>query len=180
MNKVLPILFAFAAAPVFAASEQAPYAGRDARSIASLSQEDVDALLAGRGWGLALPAELNGYPGPIHVLDAADELELTADQRARITAIYEDMQARAQALGREYVDTEAHLSRMFSMGHAAPGMLDDLLAQSAALLANLRSVHLLAHLDVTPLLTDRQKARYAALRGYGSADHEEHGQHGGH
>ena len=39
--------------------------------IKSLSQDDQSALLAGRGMGLARPAELNGYPGPAHVLELA-------------------------------------------------------------------------------------------------------------
>ena len=33
-------------------------------------------LRAGRGMGLALAAELNGYPGPAHVLELADKLDL--------------------------------------------------------------------------------------------------------
>ncbi len=34
--------------------------------------------------GLALAAELNGYPGPAHVIELADSLELTEAQRTRI------------------------------------------------------------------------------------------------
>jgi hypothetical protein len=67
-----------------------PYAGQDARAIASLSQADVDAILAGQGWGLAKPAELNGYPGPLHVLEEADALELTEEQRGAVQAIYDE------------------------------------------------------------------------------------------
>ena len=36
--------------------------------------------------GLALAAELNGYPGPSHVLELADKLELSAEQRAAFTS----------------------------------------------------------------------------------------------
>jgi hypothetical protein len=36
--------------------------------------------------GLALPAELNGYPGPIHVLELSDKLGLSAEQKSRIEA----------------------------------------------------------------------------------------------
>ncbi len=61
---------------------RSPYVGQEARGIKALSQDDVEGLLAGAGspfGGMAKPAELNGYPGPRHVLDAvkAVEFELT-------------------------------------------------------------------------------------------------------
>jgi hypothetical protein len=52
------------------------------RRIKALSAEDVDGLLTGRGLALARAAELNGYPGPMHVLEHADALGLTGEQRA--------------------------------------------------------------------------------------------------
>lgn len=42
----------------------APYARFHAREAAGLSQEEAADLRAGRGMGLALPTELNGYPAP--------------------------------------------------------------------------------------------------------------------
>src|SRR5947208_295022 len=59
------------AVPVRADNQSAPYAGQQARSIKSLSAEDVAALLKGEGMGMAKAAELNGYPGPVHVLTLA-------------------------------------------------------------------------------------------------------------
>ena len=50
----------------------------------ALSPEDIQGLLEGRGMGLAKAAELNSYPGPKHVLEMADALELTPEQRAEI------------------------------------------------------------------------------------------------
>jgi hypothetical protein len=155
-----------------------PYAGQDARAIASLSQADVDAILAGQGWGLAKPAELNGYPGPLHVLEEADALELTEEQRGAVQAIYYEMKADAQEAGAAYVAAEEHLSMMFRMGHATPERLQAMLGESAGALATLRQVHLAAHLKVTPLLTEAQKAAYADLRGYGAGGG--HGDHSGH
>ena len=46
-----------------AAPAQSPYAGMQSRSIKALSAQQIDDLRAGRGMGLALAAELNGYPG---------------------------------------------------------------------------------------------------------------------
>jgi hypothetical protein len=61
-------------------SSEQPYAGLQERTIKALPQEKVEDLLAGRGAGYALAAELNHYPGPVHVLDLADQLDLTAEQ----------------------------------------------------------------------------------------------------
>lgn len=47
-----------------AASAQSPYAGMQRRPIEALSEQQIADLKAGRGRGLALAAELNGYPGP--------------------------------------------------------------------------------------------------------------------
>jgi Spy/CpxP family protein refolding chaperone len=178
--KPMVICAALLAGPVLAATDT-PYAGQQAQEIASLSEADVAALLAGEGWGLALPAELNGYPGPAHVLELAKELALTPEQVTQVEAIFAAMQAEAQALGADYVAAEKHLSQMFAMGHASPEMLDRLLQDSSAVLARLRAVHLKAHLQMTPLLTETQRAAYAELRGYGAeGDHGGHGAHGGH
>ena len=168
--------------PVRAGTTQ-PYAGQERREIASLSQADIDALLAGAGWGLAKPAELNGYPGPAHVLELAEELELNAEQRDEIAAIFAAMQAEAQRLGAEYVNAERHLSVMFRKGHAAPETLERQLAQSGEILARLRAVHLRAHLETKPLLSAAQVAAYDRLRGYdgghaGHGGHQGHGSHG--
>jgi len=58
------------------------------RPTKALSEQQVDDLRAGRGMGLALAAELNGYPGPSHLLELADKLELSADQRVRIGQLF--------------------------------------------------------------------------------------------
>jgi hypothetical protein len=80
---------------------QGPYAGMQVRSIKGLSDQQIADLKAGRGMGLALPAELNGYPGPAHVLELADQLGLTADQKARIQNLFDSMKAEAVPLGGE-------------------------------------------------------------------------------
>lgn len=73
-----------------------PCAGWETRQIKSLSDRDLDDLRAGRGWGLALAAELNGVPGPAHLLELRDVLELSTEQVAAIEAIPAAMQAEAQ------------------------------------------------------------------------------------
>jgi hypothetical protein len=64
----------------FAQTHQ-PYAGLERRAVKALGDDEIADLRAGRGMGLALAAELNGYPGPRHVLEHADALALTSEQR---------------------------------------------------------------------------------------------------
>ena len=78
----LLVLITFAS-PALAQSQQ-PYAGLEARPIKALSEQQIADLRAGRGMGLALAAELNGYPGPMHALELADALDLSGQQRARM------------------------------------------------------------------------------------------------
>src|SRR4051812_39523929 len=65
-----------------------PYAGQDARDIKSLSAEDIAELRRGGGWGFAKAAELNGMPGPAHLLELKDQIGLTPDQVAAVQAIF--------------------------------------------------------------------------------------------
>ena len=78
---------------------QAPYAGMQSRPIKALSEQQLADLQAGRGMGLALVAELNGYPGPAHILELADKLELTAGQLTSVKALFDSMKKEALPLG---------------------------------------------------------------------------------
>ena len=60
------------------------YAGQEGRLIKSLSTEDIAELERGAGWGLAKAAELNGVPGPKHLLELKTELGLTQMQTQAI------------------------------------------------------------------------------------------------
>jgi hypothetical protein len=161
------------------AAHASDYAGQETRAIATLSAQDVDDLLAGRGWGFALAAELNGYPGPLHVLELAGTLDLSEAQEAEVRDIFASMNARARTLGADYVAAEAALSAAFDAGELEPDALARLVSQSAQIEAELRRVHLEAHLATSPVLTRHQKVVYNRARGY-DAGEGGHGQHGGH
>ncbi|KMW60492.1 hypothetical protein AIOL_000648 [Candidatus Rhodobacter oscarellae] len=165
------------AAPALA--NDAPYAGLDGRDIASLSSDDITALEAGAGWGLALPAELNGWPGPRHVLDLADELQLTEDQKANLQDIFDGMNAAARATGAQLIAAERALDAAFESGDLDRPALAEMLAQAETARAELRGIHLQAHLETKPLLTRHQTVLYAQARGYGAGDHSQ-GGHGDH
>jgi hypothetical protein len=100
-----------------------PYVDEQGRDIKSLSTQDVDDYLAGRGMGLAKAAELNGYAGPKHVLELATELSLTSEQRTRTEALFASMQSAASSLGRELVDQESHLDHLFATRAITPRTL---------------------------------------------------------
>ncbi len=73
--------------------------------------------------GLALPAELNGYPGPVHVLELSDQPGLSAEQKARIQNLFDSMKAEAVPLGAKLLEQEAALdeqARMAQEGADAP------------------------------------------------------------
>ena len=72
-----------------------PYAGMQERAIKSLSDADIKELRRGGGWGLALPAELNGMPGPAHLLELKDQIPLSQDQIEKIQALFDDMRNAA-------------------------------------------------------------------------------------
>jgi hypothetical protein len=150
------------------------YAGQERRTIKALSAADVEDLLAGRGWGFAKPAELNGYPGPAHLLEFKDKLNLSDRQVAEIEALFERMRQSAIALGAEYVMAERALDAAFGSGMIAPDTLADLVLQAAELKGRLRLVHLETHLKTLPLLSKHQIVTYRRLRGY---DSPETGQH---
>jgi hypothetical protein len=143
-----------------------PYSGMQTRTVKALSDQQIADLRAGRGMGLALAAELNGYPGPMHVLELADGLRLTAEQRKRVQALYDAMKAEAVSTGERIITDETALDRAFKERSINPNRLADLSAAIGKSQGELRAVHLKYHLTTAELLTTDQLKRYAELRGY--------------
>jgi hypothetical protein len=150
-----------------AAYSQSPYAGQESREIKALSPREVSDLLAGKGMGFAKAAELNGYPGPAHVLELAAQLQLTPEQMTRTEALFKKMEAQAVAIGRQLVEEERALDHQFSSKSITPASLQSSLERIAKLQTKLRRVHLETHLEQTALLSDMQIVAYSKLRGYG-------------
>ncbi|MBI2585295.1 MAG: periplasmic heavy metal sensor [Rhodospirillales bacterium] len=170
MNKSYPALvlvFVLAAALSAADAPAAgPYAGEQKRDITTLTADDVAELMAGGGWGLARPAELNGYPGPRHVLDLASELGLDDKQRAVVAAVFASMNAEARRAGAAYVEAERALDRAFRSGRIDGDTLAERVAETGQLRDRLRRIHLAAHLETAPILTPEQRHLYRRLRGH--------------
>ena len=90
------------------------YIGQERREIKSLSNDDLKELRSGAGWGLAKAAELNGLPGPKHILEMKKEIELTAEQEKTVVALYNDMHTEAIALGNQFIEYERELNNRFA------------------------------------------------------------------
>ena len=148
------------------AQSQHPYAGFEARPVKALSDQQVADLRAGRGMGLAMPAELNSYPGPMHVLEHAAALNLTAAQRERTAALVATMKAEAIPLGEGLIEQETQLDGLFAKREITPASLQTVTAEIGATQARLREAHLKYHLAMRDLLTAEQIEKYQVLRGY--------------
>ncbi len=154
-----------------------PYVGQEQRAIKSLSPEEMNDYLAGKGMGLAKAAELNQYPGPAHVLALASQLNLSAEQKAQTQAIFNAMHAKAIRFGRLLVDEERNLDGLFASKTITPETLEASLKRIATLQAQVRQTHLEAHLAQAKILSPAQIANYVALRGYAEDGQHEHVHH---
>ena len=150
------------------------YSKEETREIKSLSDLDIKSLKEGTGdafGGLAILAELNGYPGPRHVLDLADELQLTNGQRENITMLYNRMKTEAIDIGQEIISIESIANEKFDNGTITDEDLRELLLLSAQNYGNLRYVHLSTHLKMMDMLSSEQIDLYNSLRGYSAIHH---------
>lgn len=159
---------------------QSPYVGQESRAIKSLSSAEIKQLLNGEGMGLAKAAELNGYPGPKHVLELAEPLKLTAAQIAFTEAIFRTMNSRAKEIGTQIVEREQALDAQFAGGSVTSEALGKSVEQIGAMQAELRTIHLDAHLSQVAILTPEQVTHYRRLRGYDSPAGEHTHSHPAH
>lgn len=142
------------------------YAGQENRTIKSLSKSDIDELRRGGGWGLAKSAELNGVPGPAHLLELRNEIPLLEQQISTITGIYDQMKLEAAEQGELLIALERRLGNHFQERTIDDESLRTLLGAIAEARRNLRYIHLATHLKMPKILTQAQIERYNALRGY--------------
>lgn len=145
---------------------QSPYSGMQQRPVKALSDQQIADLRDGKGMGLALAAELNGYPGPAHVLELAGQLQLTREQHQRFQQLFDAMKAEAVPVGEKLIEQEAALDREFLERRISPELLQRLTARIGDTQGQLRAIHLKYHLTTVDILSLHQRHRYAELRGY--------------
>lgn len=136
------------------------------REIKALSGQQLEGLRSGKGMAMAMAAELNGYPGPLHVLELAPQLGLSAEQQAHTQKLYAEMQAAAKAQGEHVIATERALDVLFLNQQATPENVAAAVADAAKAQGQLRETHLRYHLLMMQVLTPEQVQAYQQLRGY--------------
>jgi methionine synthase II (cobalamin-independent) len=161
--------------PTFAFSEaesshKSKYAGEEKRKIKSLSATDIEELQNGKGWGLAKAAELNGVPGPVHLLEMKEEIDLNAEQIREIEDIYRKMKQEAVPLGLKIIELERELNDQFANRTITDEILRQVLQKIFDVHRQLRYVHLSTHLKTPDILQSEQIILYNKLRGYSSDD----------
>jgi hypothetical protein len=149
-------------------AQHSTYTGEEHRAIKSLSEKEIEQYRLGAGMGLAKAAELNHYPGPKHVLEFVDTLDLSEQQTKELKKIIDEMKSAAVHLGNEIVEKEKMLNDAFADGVITISQLERLTKEIGDLQAKLRFVHLRAHITTTKLLTKHQIHTYDILRGYNS------------
>lgn len=147
-------------------AQHQPYAGDAGREIKALLPDEVKQYLSGAGMGYAKAAELNHFPGPMHVLELADKLSLSPEQRADVKRLMEAHKAEARAIGAKLVESERALDALFRSGKVGQDALAEAVRAAAAATGEYRLSHLETHRRVRALLSAEQVARYDELRGY--------------
>jgi Spy/CpxP family protein refolding chaperone len=163
---IAAVLLATAAHAQHGGTHGQPYAGQQSRDIKALSEDEVKQYLAGAGMGYAKPAEMNGHPGPMHVLELADKLALTDAQREATRKLMDEHKAEARALGAKRVAAERQLDALFQSPQVDQGALAAQVRAVAAADAEYRLSHLETHRRMRALLSEQQVKHYGVLRGY--------------
>jgi len=126
-------------------------------------EAEREAIERGEGFGMALAADKNGYPGPKHVLDMKKELKLTPSQEAAMVKLMAEMKTKALAKGKDVLLAEKRLEELFAQGKSEDELREETY-RVASLRAELRWVHLATHIAAKKLLTAQQIAAYQQMR----------------
>jgi Spy/CpxP family protein refolding chaperone len=164
MKSVLSVLVV--SALLSACGSLSPYATHTGREIKALSNGEITSLRNGAGMGYAMAAELNQYPGPMHVLELAKGIDLSAEQKLATEQLMLSHKAEARALGVELIEAERQLNELFVTKQATDTSVRQQTEKIASIQAKLRASHLVTHVKQTALLSKDQIARYQTLRGY--------------
>lgn len=182
IRKIMILIFTMSIVGIFVVAQDptvtpAGYESLLYTEIRGIGEDDIEGYRTGAGLGFALPAELNGYPGPRHVLDFSEELNLKSDQLEEIQDLYDEMLLQAIELGEDILQAEAELELAFREETITTDYLVIQLEFIEGLRTDLRYVHLSTHLSTITILTPHQIQQYNVIRGYADEGHT--GHHGG-
>jgi len=175
MKRTFTMVAALAAlVPGLALAQHSAHSGQEDWQIKALSDDDIKQYRSGAGMGYARAAELNAFPGPMHVLELADQLVLSPEQRSATTRLMDAHKTEARAIGARLVEAERTLDRLFAGARLDQPGLASQVRTVAALYGEYRLSHLETHQRMRAILTPEQVCRYGELRGY--AGGEQHGK----
>ncbi|MGI9338929.1 MAG: hypothetical protein ACR2P4_10530 [Gammaproteobacteria bacterium] len=160
------LLCVFAAFLAACAPPKSDYAGLETRAIKALSAAETTRYQKGEGGGDALAAELNGFAGPKHVLEFAEQLQLTPLQLRQTRDLFARMQKESRAYGAALIEEEQRLDAFFAEGGGDDLQMLTILGTIGKLRALVRYAHLSAHLRQNAILDEEQRLLYIELRGY--------------
>ena len=119
---------------------------------------------SGRGFGLAFAADQHGYPGPMHALELKDRLRLTGGQEQAMDRLMDAMFAESRPAAARLLATEQRLRAVFAAGAANEAAVRAAVTDVERTGADVRLIHLLAHLKTRDLLSAEQRHLYHAAR----------------
>lgn len=133
---------------------------------------DSSALMNSEGAGMARYADVNGYPGPKHVLELQEELQLNDEQVKQMEAIFEEMAEKARSKGEAIIIAEKRLNDLFLAKTASEESVGSMTVEIGRLRGELRAIHLTAHLQAADVMSPEQREQYMKLRH--GMDHHNH------
>ncbi len=142
------------------------YAAPQPREIKALSTQEQRGWMEGENMGMARAAELNGYPGPMMVLEMAQTLKLTPEQAAATRELMTRHKAEVRKLGAELVDAERQLDVAFREHSADAVQVTRLTTQISQLHGRIRASHLQTYVAAAAVLTPEQMQRYMGMHGF--------------
>lgn len=132
------------------------------------TDNEIQDLLDGEGITVSHDGELNQYPGPRQVLAASGELNLSAQQKAKIQGIYDRMRLDTVTVGRAIQEQERELEQLISTG-GSTAAADIVVREVAEKHQKMRDIHIAAHMQVKSQLTPEQLEDYHRLHAHQSA-----------
>jgi Spy/CpxP family protein refolding chaperone len=127
--------------------------------------EEFERVVAqGRGFGMAFVADQHGYPGPMHVLELQERLQLTAAQETEIRAMMHATLSESKPKSAQLLEAEQRLRQLFAAGTADEASVRTAVREVERARSEVRLVHLLTHLRTRELLTEEQRRLYHEAR----------------
>ena len=163
MTRIAPVILLVLVGGSFGAAQHRHSSQPAQASHHAFLEMERQAIERGEGFGMAMPADRSGYPGPKHVLELKEELKLTLELVAAMEKLFAEMKQKALDRGRELLNAEQRLEQLFAEGRSEDELREETY-RIASLRAELRWVHLRTHLATRRLLTPQQVEAYTRIR----------------